>query len=178
MNVQTISAQELNNLKQNGASVALLDVRTTVEYAEQHIKGALNIPLDQLDVAQYLKQYKLNDSSPVYVTCKGGKRGAKACEKFLAAGYSAVLNLEGGIQSWIAAELPVERDAKVISLERQVRIAAGTLVLSGVALALLVNPLFLALSGFVGAGLIFSGVTDTCGMAMILAKMPWNKRTT
>ena len=79
--------------------------------------------------------------------------------------------------AWIKANLPVTRSAgKVISLERQVRIAAGAMVLTGVLLARFVNFNFIWLSGFVGAGLIFAGITDFCGMGLIIAKLPWNKR--
>lgn len=84
--------------------------------------------------------------------------------------------LEGGIQAWDKAGLPLIRGRKTISLERQVRIAAGTLVLTGAILAWLVHPWFIALSGFVGAGLVFAGITDTCGMGMLLARIPWNNR--
>ena len=87
-----------------------------------------------------------------------------------------VINVEGGTTAWSAAGLPVVRGRKTISLERQVRIAAGSLVFAGTLLGAMVNPLFLIIPGFVGAGLVFAGVTDTCGMAMMLAKMPWNQR--
>jgi rhodanese-related sulfurtransferase len=93
----------------------------------------------------------------------------------IAAGVTNVINVEGGTRAWDQAGLPVVRGKKTISLERQVRIAAGSLVLLGAALGYFINPLFIGLSAFVGAGLIFAGVTDTCGMGMMLAKMPWNQ---
>jgi rhodanese-related sulfurtransferase len=86
-----------------------------------------------------------------------------------------VVCVEGGTDAWEQAGLPVVRGHKVISLDRQVRMAAGLLVLLGVGLSFLVHPAFSALSAFVGAGLLFAGITDTCGMAMLLAKMPWNQ---
>ena len=98
-----------------------------------------------------------------------------ACEKFVAAGYENVVNVEGGTQAWEAAGFPVKRGKKTVSLERQVRILAGALVLLGALLAWFVHPAFVLLSGFIGTGLVFAGVTDTCGMAMALAKMPWNR---
>jgi rhodanese-related sulfurtransferase len=98
-----------------------------------------------------------------------------ACEKLQAAGYTNVVNVEGGTKAWDEAGLPVVRGQKAISLERQVRIAAGTLVLIGALLGYFAHPYWIGLSAFVGAGLIFAGVTDTCGMAMLLARMPWNR---
>jgi len=96
---------------------------------------------------------------------------------FQAAGFPNVLSVEGGTDAWQRAGLPVVRGQdKVISLERQVRIAAGLLVLIGIAMGWLVHPVFLGLSAFVGAGLTFAGITDWCGMGMLLAKMPWNQR--
>jgi hypothetical protein len=93
----------------------------------------------------------------------------------IAAGHSNVINVEGGTSAWAEDGLPVVRGKKAVSLERQVRITAGSLVLLGVILGWLLHPAFLILSAFVAAGLIFSGVTDTCGMGMMLARMPWNR---
>jgi hypothetical protein len=86
-----------------------------------------------------------------------------------------VVNVEGGTQAWDEAGLPVVRGQKAISLERQVRIAAGSLVLLGALLGYFAHPYWIALSAFVGAGLVFAGITDTCGMGMLLARMPWNQ---
>jgi rhodanese-related sulfurtransferase len=105
--------------------------------------------------------------------CRTGSRAAKACRRLSDAGLT-VFNIEGGLQAWESAGLPVVRGRKGISIERQVRIAAGALVLLGVLLGWFVSPYFLGISAFVGAGLIFAGVTDTCGMGMMLARMPWN----
>ena len=96
------------------------------------------------------------------------------CRKFVDAGFENVVNVDGGTQAWAEAGLPVVRGKKAISLERQVRIAAGFLVLLGAVLSFW-NVYFVLLSGFVGAGLMFAGITDTCGMGMVLAKMPWNQ---
>ena len=86
-----------------------------------------------------------------------------------------VVNVEGGTQAWVQAALPVVRGEKVISLERQVRIAAGLLVLIGAILSYFAHPYWLALPAIVGAGLTIAGITDSCGMGMLLAKMPWNQ---
>jgi hypothetical protein len=98
-------------------------------------------------------------------------------KKLCGAGLENCVLVEGGIEAWDEAGLPVVRgERKVMGLERQVRIAAGALVVTGVLLGWLVHPGFLGLAGFVGAGLVFAGITDTCGMGMMIAKMPWNKR--
>ncbi|MFO1020702.1 MAG: rhodanese family protein [Planctomycetales bacterium] len=101
--------------------------------------------------------------------------GEQACQKLLTAGHGQVINVEGGTKAWIAAGQSVIRGKKTISLERQVRIAAGFLVVAGAALGFFVHPYWIGLSAFVGAGLMFAGITDTCGMAMVLARMPWNQ---
>jgi hypothetical protein len=111
------------------------------------------------------------------VLCHSGGRAAKAVERFRQAGFTKVTSIEGGTVSWERAGLPVVRGAgNVISLERQVRISAGSLVLVGAALGWLLHPAFFGLSAFIGAGLVFAGVTDWCGMGMLLARMPWNRR--
>jgi rhodanese-related sulfurtransferase len=112
----------------------------------------------------------------LYVICRSGSRGKLASQKFLKAGYTNVVNIDGGTIACEQAGLPVLRGRKTISLERQVRIAAGSLVLLGSLLGWFVHPAFIGLAAFVGAGLIFAGITDTCGMGMMLAHMPWNQR--
>jgi rhodanese-related sulfurtransferase len=172
--VTTITPKQLSDLKSSGKPVRLLDVRTPIEFQALHADFAENVPLDRLS-ADAVKA-ALNDScEPLYVICRGGSRGKQACEILEAKGLK-VVNVEGGTMAWEAAGLAVTRGASnVISLERQVRIGAGGLVLLGVLLGAVVHPVFYALSAFVGAGLVFAGVTDQCGMALLLAKMPWNQ---
>ncbi len=171
----TISPNQLADLKRSGKTVELIDVRTPVEFREVHIDFAKNIPLDQLDPAAVMQARGAGTNEPLYVVCKSGGRGGQACEKFAKAGFTNVVNVEGGTTACVAAGLPVVRGQKAMSLERQVRIAAGSLVLLGVLLGRFVEPSFIWLSAFVGAGLVFAGVTDTCGMGMLLARMPWNQ---
>lgn len=173
MNVTTMSPKQVYDLVQSGNSVELIDVRTPVEYREVHVSFARNVPLDQLNATQLASGR--NSSKPLYVICRSGSRGKQACEKFLAAGVTNVVNVEGGTQAWDQAGLPVVRGQKGMSLERQVRIAAGLLVLVGSVLGAFVNLYWIGLAAFVGAGLVFAGITDTCGMGMILARMPWNQ---
>lgn len=178
MSVKTISPKQLSALKSSGQHVDLIDVRTPVEFREIHIEFARNIPLDRLD-ASHLSAERNGSDQPLYVICRSGSRARQACERLLASGLTNVINVEGGTQAWEQAGLPVVRGQKAISLERQVRIAAGTLVLIGSVLGAFVHPYWIGLAAFVGAGLIFAGITDTCGMAMLLARMPWNRvRTT
>jgi rhodanese-related sulfurtransferase len=174
MSVTTISPQRLAELCESG-KIDLIDVRTPVEFREVHVEPARNVPLDRLDAAALVQGRHGGKDEPLYVICRSGGRGRQACEKLLAAGFPNVVNVEGGTLACVEAGLPVVRGKKAISLERQVRIAAGTLVLLGVLLGWLVHPALYGLSAFIGAGLVFAGVTDTCGMGMLLARMPWNQ---
>jgi rhodanese-related sulfurtransferase len=175
MSVATITPKELFERSQKGEAIELIDVRTPAEYREIHATIARLEPLDRLDPRAVMEGRNGSKDQPLYVICRSGKRAQTACEKFVAAGYTQVVNVEGGTLAWEQAGFPVVRGKKTISLERQVRIAAGALVFLGSVLGGLVSPWWCLLSGFVGAGLMFAGITDTCGMAMLLAKMPWNQ---
>jgi len=171
-----ITPKQLKSLHENGEATCLLDVRTPAEHAEMHVPGVRLVPLDRLDCAALASTDGVSKDKPVYILCRSGARAKQAAEKMEKAGFSKCSVVEGGTLAWAEAGLPVNRGAsKVISLERQVRIAAGALVLGGVLLARFVDPAFIWLSGFVGAGLIFAGTTDWCGMGMLIAKMPWNQ---
>jgi rhodanese-related sulfurtransferase len=175
MTIMAITPSDLVELGRNGKPIDLIDVRTPMEYQELHAVPARNVPLDQLDPTELMKARNEAMEEPLYVICRSGSRGQKACERFLQAGYSNVINVEGGTLAWESCGLPVVRGKKTISLERQVRIAAGSLVCLGALLGWLVHPAFIALSAFVGAGLVYAGITDTCGMGLLLARMPWNR---
>src|SRR5476651_437192 len=174
MNIAVINPQAFAKLCNEGQKIDLIDVRTPVEFREVHVEIARNVPLDQLDAAALMQARNGSANEPLYVICRSGSRGQRSCEKFLKAGFSNVVNIEGGTMACVEAGLPVVRGKKAISLERQVRIAAGSLVLLG-AVLYFVHPAFIELSAFVGAGLVFAGITDTCGMGMMLARMPWNQ---
>ncbi|HEX4140554.1 MAG TPA: rhodanese-like domain-containing protein [Candidatus Methylacidiphilales bacterium] len=175
--MKTIRPADLQTLLLREPDLALIDVRTPVEFAEVHVPQAINAPLDQLEPSALIESRHWPIDQPAYLLCRSGARAAKAAEKFAKAGHDIGVVVEGGTLAWIEAGLPVDRGtAKVISLERQVRIAAGSLVVLGLVLAWAVHPYFLALSGFVGVGLVFAGVTDWCGMGLLLAKAPWNSR--
>jgi rhodanese-related sulfurtransferase len=168
--MQIITVNALAKL-QNEGIVNLIDVRTPAEYGAIHASGAVNIPLDKLEPGALAHC----NGDPVYFLCKSGKRAEKAIAKLNEAGFANMWMVEGGIDAWHAAKLPVNKGRKAIGLEQQVRIVAGSMVLIGVSTVLAGQSLGLALAGFVGAGLVFAGITDTCGMAMLLAKMPWNQ---
>ena len=169
----TVTVSELAVRHESG-HVDLVDVRTPTEFNHVRATIARNVPLDRLDPAFELSQGHGTLAEPLYVICDGGTRSAIACRKLMDERSLSVVNVEGGTQMWEQAGLPVVRGRKAISLERQGRIAAGFLLLVGIAAALLVHPYFVGVSAFVGAGLMFAGITDTCGMALLLGKMPWN----
>ena len=169
MNIASITPHELAARQGRGEVIDLIDVRTPTEFREVHAPFARNLPLDRLDPAA------VPAGRPVYVMCRTGGRGLQACQRLAAAGRTDAVNVEGGTLAWAAAGLPVVRGKKAVSLERQVRIVAGSLVVLGTTLGWLVHPACAGLAAFVGAGLVFAGVTDTCGMGLALARMPWNR---
>lgn len=175
MSVATISPNGLARKHGEATNVELIDVRTPAEFAEVHVNFARNVPLDQFDPAAIIKSRDGSNGESIYLICHSGGRSQKACEKLQQAGFTNAVSVDGGTQAWDQAGLPVVRGKKTMSLERQVRITAGSLVLTGVVLGFLAHPVFFGLSGFIGAGLVFAGLTDTCGMGMMLARMPWNR---
>lgn len=175
--MNTITPEELSLRLATEPSLLLIDVRTPVEFDETHVKQAVNCPLDELAPEALVSGGMLPPGQPVYLVCRSGQRATKAAEKFAKEGYDNAVVVEGGTLAWIEAGLPVEKgSSRVISLERQVRIGAGSLVLTGALLGWSVHPAFFGLSAFVGAGLVFAGITDWCGMGLLLAKAPWNRK--
>lgn len=175
--IERITPEEAAERMEAGA--VLIDVRTPAEFRSVHPRGAKNIPLQDLSpsrIQEILEAHGVDRSKPVLLICRTGLRSASAADWLATAGYR-VACVEGGVPEWEAAGLPVARDAtrRAIPLERQVFLAAGSLVLAGVLLGAFVHPAWLALAGFVGAGLVFAGATGICGMAMLLARMPWNR---
>jgi len=172
--MKSISPLELSRKLAGGEPALLLDVRTPCEHQALHARGVVLEPLESLDPERVARQLA-GSPKTVYIFCQTGGRAKQAIGRLEASGVMDCVSVEGGTLAWERAGLGVERgETKVMSLERQVRIAAGVLVLTGVLLGAFLHPGFLALSGFVGAGLIFAGVTDRCGMALLLARMPWN----
>ena len=171
--IQEIDAQTLKQWLDDHA-VTLVDVRETAEYATERIPGAQLHPLSQFN------PQKLHpiEGKTLVLYCQSGNRSTKAAQQCLEAGFTSVIHLRGGIPSWKNAGYGIEKSQNApISLFRQVQIVAGSLVFLGTVLGVLVSPNFLLLSGFVGAGLVFAGITNTCAMGLLLAKLPYNQRS-
>jgi len=160
---------------QTSTAALLVDVRSGTEFASGHIPGAVNIPMDQIEAR--LEDLGSNLDLPLVLICQSGKR-ARMTADLIEPCQRQIGVLEGGTKAWIQAGLPVVASVKTRwSLERQVRLGAGLLVLAGALLALTVNPLWIFLCGFIGLGLTFAGLTDLCAMGIILEKMPWNRQS-
>ncbi len=171
--VQEIDAQTLKQwLEEN--TVTLVDVRETAEYATERIPGAKLHPLSQFDPQQMQPATGQN----LVLYCQSGQRSTKTAQQCIEAGFNSVFHLHGGMPTWKNAGYAIEKSQDApISLFRQVQIVAGSLVFLGTILGILVSPNFLLLSGFVGVGLVFAGITNTCAMALLLAKLPYNQRS-
>ncbi|MFM7029383.1 MAG: rhodanese family protein [Chakrabartia sp.] len=150
----------------------LVDIREPDEFARTHIAGALSQPLSQWEAAHL----SVAPGADVIFTCRSGMRTAGACHRLAARVEGAAFVLEGGLDGWARAGLPVAHDARMpIDIMRQVQIVAGLLVLIGTLLGLFVAPGFFGIAAFVGAGLATAGITGFCGMARLLALAPWNR---
>lgn len=171
--MQKISIEQFEK-ERPGAEALFLDVREPSEIAESRLAGFDPMPLSGLSDRTL---GALDHRRTTYLLCRSGNRACQAAERMEKAGFSDVRVIEGGLSAWQASGRAVIRGAsKVWGLERQVRFAAGLLVLAGVGLSYAVHPGWIGLPVFVAAGLLFSAVTDTCGMAMVLARMPWNQK--
>ena len=171
---KTISAAALAEILGDGNSHEMLDVRTPPEFAGAHVPGARLIPLSELSVEAVLAGH--TPDAPIYVLCQAGPRARLAIEQFERAGCEDCVLVEGGTQAWIDAGLPVHGGVrKVLPIMRQVQIVVGASSAAGTILALAVNRWFAVLPLFFGCGLLFAGITGTCGMALLLARMPWNR---
>lgn len=173
--MNTINVKELQALLNSGEAVDLIDVRTPAEYAAVHVAEARLHQLDTLDCGAVIAGRKGAAHSPIYILCHSGVRAGKAAAKFAEAGFPEAVVVEGGTQAWVDAGLPVVRGRSVLPLDRQLQLTVGTLALAGALLAWFVDPRWILLSGFVGAGLMMAGLTGFCPMRKVLALMPWNQ---
>ncbi len=173
MPILEIDPRELQKRLSAGERIRLVDVRTPVEYRLVHAEGAELLPLQSLDEKA---ARSLPTDIPLALICKSGARARQAADKCVAAGIDNVMLVRGGTEAWVSAGLPAKRERGVISLERQVRLIAGVMLIVFSILALAVHPLWAIGTLFVGSGLAFAGATDWCGMALLLARMPWNQK--
>jgi rhodanese-related sulfurtransferase len=174
---KTVGAWDAREDMEKHPDAVLVDVRTPVEFRATHAEGAVNVPLDTIGADSLKSIRNGHGDGPVYLICRTGSRAGMACEKLTQAGGENLHVVEGGTEAWEEAGLPVVHGKKAISLERQVRIVAGSMVVLGSVLAAFVHPWFWVVPAFVGSGLAFAGITDTCAMGMMLARMPWNRVT-
>lgn len=171
MTLKKIDAKTAHEWMKNGEAV-LIDVREPDEYIKEHVPEAHLVPLSGFNREDFPQEH---DKIAVF-HCRSGGRTEASAPQILQTGFREVYQLEGGIQSWREAGFPVNENAKApISIMRQVQITAGSLVVLGVLLAVFFNPWFIALSAFVGAGLMQAGISGNCLMASLLKYMPWNR---
>lgn len=171
--VNTITAKVAKEAKDKGERVIFIDVRTPGEYRSRHIKGSYNIPLD--DIGKVARDFSGVKGKVVFL-CRSGARSTKACVNVSMISHSENLfSLDGGFEELEKVGFEVVEGRGLWDIERQVRFTAGSLVLLGVVFGYFISNLFLIISAFVGAGLMFAAVTNTCAMGMILMKMPYNK---
>lgn len=171
MTLSPISAQDLKRRLDAGDAV-LIDIRETDEHAREHILGARLAPLSAIDAHDFDRDH----AKAAVFHCKSGMRTQANAARLMARGFREAYFLDGGIEAWKRAGLPVHTNTKgPIEIMRQVQIAAGAIILVGVGLGWFVHPAFFALSAFMGAGLTFAGATGWCGLALLLKTMPWNR---
>ena len=167
-----VSVTELADLLGRDSEIRLLDVRTPGEFESAHIFGAYNVPIDSL--SEHAREIAtVND--PIVLVCQSGQRARKAEDALRGAGMPNLHVLDGGVSAWVAAGQPVTRGTPRMSLERQVRIVAGSLAAVGGLLAVSVDPMFAWIPAVIGSGLAVAGITNTCAMAMLLARLPYNR---
>lgn len=170
--IKQATVHEVNELLGGGGECQVIDVREFSEFNSERIADAQFMPLSNFEK----HAHEIDHSQPVYLMCRSGTRAKQAAEKLMKKGFTDIHVVEGGMMAWAGANLPIVKgESKVWSLERQVRFFAGLFVLTGILLGVFVSPYLLVISAFVGGGLMFSALTDTCGMGMVLVRMPWNK---
>lgn len=171
----TINVRSLHARLQAGEKLELLDVRTPPEHSAGHVPGVKLIPLDELNATTFLQQ-RAQSKQPLYLLCQTGRRAQRAMEKFQQAGFADCVLVEGGTAAWAEAGFPLNRGtSRVIPLMRQVQIVVGGVSAVGALLALTINVHFALIPLITGCGLLFAGCTGFCGLALVLARLPWNK---
>lgn len=174
MNIEVVSPKVVCEKMCKGQAKRLLDVRTDAEFRKLRVPGSENVPLQELDPVEYMKSRHVAPSETVYILCKAGVRAERAVEKFIAAGFKNVAVVEGGIEKWGADGLPIDK-VSGLSIEQQVRLGVGSLILFGTVLGAFVHPAFLVIPAFMGCGLIVAGFRGKCPLESMLTRMPWNR---
>lgn len=177
---KTVRPRALHDMIELGEQVHLVDVRTPAEYRAGHPAPALSIPLDRLtpkELARRLGDGAVGHQTPLFLSCQSGIRAEQAAERLMHAGLENLYLVDGGADAWSRAGLPMQRCGQAISLERQVQISIGALLLLKVVFGFTFHELFFALIPLIGAGLIVAGLTRWCAMARLIANMPWNQRS-
>lgn len=174
MAIKTISIEQLNNIVKDKGCDCIIDVREAGEYKSEHVEGSQHLPLSSLNDAS--NTLNLNSEQEIYIMCRTGMRAKKAADHMYSKGFKHINIVEGGIEAWKSLGLTTLKGKSTVwSLERQVRFTAGLLVMIGFLGSMIIHPGFIYLSVGVGFGLMFSAMTNTCGMGMVLMAMPWNK---
>ncbi|MEO3770526.1 rhodanese-like domain-containing protein [Micromonospora sp. B9E7] len=168
----TVDATGLRELIDSGHAPRLLDVRTPAEFETSHIPGSYNVPLDLLK--EHREELRRHLDEDVVLVCRSGARATQAEQTLAGVGLPNLKVLDGGIMAWQAANAPIRRGAPRWDLERQVRLVAGSIVLVSVLGSVFV-PQLKWVAGFIGAGLTFAAVTNTCAMGMLLGRLPYNR---
>jgi rhodanese-related sulfurtransferase len=174
-----ISPMELTHRLEYDSKATVFDVRSPAEYKAGHIPGARLLPVDELEtrnLADLVGPTHFEGDNPLYLTCHSGKRAEKAAQVLRDAGIEHLTLVQGGTEAWQNAGLPVNTCDSALSLERQVQIVVGSLLILKVFFGFAVHELFFVAGAAIGAGLITAGITRWCGMARLMARMPWNRR--
>lgn len=168
---------QVNLMLKNHAPIQLIDVRSHSEFADAHAQGATSIPLDKID-HEYLKTRLGQDvinSQDIYLICESGDRAKQALDKLSHQGVHNLHLVEGGFSAWRSERLPVIRTSRVWSLERQTQIALGGLLLLMLIKGVMIHPVFYLMIGLMAIGLIVAGITASCSLSALIARMPWNQ---
>lgn len=154
----------------------LVDVRSAAEFADGHARGAVSVPLDELDIVTLKKRLGNSDiqNQTLYLMCQSGLRAEQAALKLEQQGLHNLVVIQGGTSAWQSEGLPMVRSSKLMSLERQTQIAIGVLLMVILFKGLVLHPIFFALTGFIALGLIFAGINAKCNLTALIARMPWN----
>ncbi|MFW6091092.1 MAG: rhodanese-like domain-containing protein [Actinomycetota bacterium] len=168
----TVGVAQARQLIESSPDTLVVDVRTPGEFETAHIEGAINLPLDQVDA--HLRRIVADAGGRMVLICQSGQRAQQAQEKLASAGLSDVTVLDGGMNAWLEAGAPANRGRQRWSLERQVRLVAGLIVLLSI-VASIWAPEVRYVAGFIGAGLTFAAFTNTCAMGMLLSRLPYNR---